>query len=146
MMEILQHPATPWLVGMFVSLGVGHFVVGRFHATLWKALGAPVEKPFSDVEFKPVPGWLTGLAERLFFTFIVASDVSGTAVAMIAWIALKLTINWNRPGMKLEGEQSDVIRARYGFVAAVVGLLSMLFALAGGLICRLGFPAWVMAL
>ena len=32
---------------------------------------------------RAMPGWLMGLSERLFFTLIIAFDVSGAAIAMI---------------------------------------------------------------
>ena len=88
----------------------------------------------------PAPAWLTGLVERLFFTIIVAVDLSGIAIAMLAWLGLKLAINWNRLGIDLGVEHSEILRARFGFSAALAGLVSMIFALIGGLICQLRLP------
>ena len=39
---------------------------------------------------RAMPGWLMGLSERLFFTLIIAFDVSGAAIAMIGWMTLKM--------------------------------------------------------
>ena len=66
-----------------------------------------------------VPGWLTGLTERLFFTIVVAFDISGTATAMMGWLGAKMATNWNRT------PQPDPAGA---ISALVTGLISMLFA------------------
>lgn len=81
---------------------------------------------------RPVPGWLTGLIERLLFTWLVALSVSGTAVAMIAWLSIKLAAGWNRP----EGEMSVAIWRGKASSALLAGVVSMLFALAGGILCQ----------
>jgi len=73
---------------------------------------------------------LTGIIERIFFTIIVAFNVSGGAVAMIAWIGAKMAINWNR----LSGE-NPVARA-FAMTAFQAGIVSLFFALIGGLFCK----------
>lgn len=88
------------------------------------------EKPSLPEPLKRVPPWLTGGLERLFFTLLVAFDVSGTPTAMIGWLALKLATNWNRP------DYEDKVKARsFAFSGLVAGLLSMFLALLGGQIC-----------
>jgi len=69
--------------------------------------------------------------ERLFFTVVVAFDVSGAAIAMIGWITLKLATNWNRPGTQSQEQWSKW--SAWAFSALIGGLVSMLFALLGGL-------------
>ena len=65
-----------------------------------------------------------------FFAVAVAVNLSGVATAMLVWITVKLVTSWNRPGQK------ETIRLRKGAYTALLGsLLSMLFALGGGLIC-----------
>jgi len=91
------------------------------------------EKPKPDEKDAPkgVPPSLTGIIERLFFTVIVAFNVSGFISAMVGWLALKLATNWNRKFW------DDTYSARlYGFSALIAGLVSMLFAFLGGLIIR----------
>jgi len=68
---------------------------------------------------------VTGIIERVFFTVVVAFDVSGTATAMMGWIAIKMAAVWN------------VSQPRAATIfTALGGLMSMFFALTGGLICR----------
>jgi hypothetical protein len=77
---------------------------------------------------------LLGSIERLFFTTLVAFNVSGTATAMIAWIAIKMATDWQRilpRGAKLW------VRS-LAFSALLGNMISLLFALIGGLICCLG--------
>jgi hypothetical protein len=75
-----------------------------------------------------VPPWLTGSLERFFFTVAVAFNVSGYVVAMIAWTALKMATDWNRP----QGASHNPAGA---WTALLGGLMSMFFALLGGLVC-----------
>jgi hypothetical protein len=76
-----------------------------------------------------IPNWLIGLLERLFFTLIVAFEVSGTAVAMIGWLTLKMASNWHQIS-----KGKDVARG-LGIASLLAGVTSMIFALIGGLIC-----------
>lgn len=95
---------------------------------LRKTLSLP-EKPAGGGTGKPVPGWLTGIIERLFFMIVVAVNVAAAPSAMIGWLALKLATNWNHPDWK------DTPDARtHAFCALLAGLISMMFAMAGGLL------------
>ncbi len=116
-----------WIIGLVFSLGIGWLVTGIFLRRLRAFIGLPTQ---GDVEsgIREIPPWLVGLIERLFFTLLVAFGVSGTAVAMMVWITLKMATNWNRPG-----EENPVPLA---FSALLADLVSMLFALIGGLICK----------
>jgi len=113
----------PWTTGLAVSLILGGLVTPLFLYVLRRSIGLSYN-PRSTPE---VPGWLTGSMERFFFTIMVAFDVSGTSTAMIAWIGIKLATNWNR--------MLDINLHGYAFSALLAGLLSMFFALLGGLIC-----------
>ncbi len=96
----------------------------------WQGITANPEPPKGAP--RPVPGWLTGLLERLLFTWLVALSVSGTAVAMIAWLGIKLAADWSRP----DGEMNVAIWRGMAASALLAGMVSMLFALAGGILCR----------
>jgi sterol desaturase/sphingolipid hydroxylase (fatty acid hydroxylase superfamily) len=120
-----------WVLGLVFSLLIGHFVTEFFLGRLRRRIerirlsrGLP---PWYNAQL--VPPWLTGLVERLFFTIAVALNVPGVVVAMIAWIGVKMATDWNRPG----GERQD---AGGAFSALLAGLVSMLFSLLGGAICR----------
>jgi hypothetical protein len=122
-----------WLVGLTVALVAGHFaaksVVDWLRSRIVLAHAADKEpyKPLwlSDIG---IPVGMTGFIERLFFTTAVAFELSGVATAMIAWIVVKLAADWNRPTTPADPA---------GTLSAALGsLVSMLFALAGGMICR----------
>lgn len=116
---------TQWFSGLGFSLFVGGLVTWLFLRLLRSTLG---EMP--RLSHKGIPAWLTGGVERLFFTVLVGLEVSGAPAAMIGWLALKLATDWNHPDWK------EKAAAREFAVSALLGgLVSMLFALIGGLIC-----------
>jgi hypothetical protein len=130
--EAMSNIVTRWLIGLAVSLVVGQAATWGF---VW-CLRRRLERLHSEREPAPwhvapadVPPWLTGSLERLFFTVAVGFDVSGFVVAMVAWIAIKMGTDWNRP----HGGGHDPAGA---WTALLGGFMSMFFALIGGLICR----------
>ncbi|MEX2163826.1 MAG: hypothetical protein WD823_06245 [Sulfuricaulis sp.] len=80
-----------------------------------------------------VPSCLTGFIERFIFTAIIG--IAGTASLpyvgglMGGWLGLKLAANWQQ-------RHDDFARAR-GILALINGLVSLFFALVGGLITNL---------
>ena len=50
---------------------------------------------------------------------------------MMGWLALKLATNWNRKDMELNSKARP-----FAFTALLAGLVSMLFAALGGMVCR----------
>ncbi len=133
-----------WLAGLFFSLGIGHGVTALFlwRLRLYMKLG---DKPGPETLHKPVPPWLMGTCERFIFTMAVASELSGNVVGMMAWLALKMLTHWNRPGFDPKNEADQFKRVRFAQSAAVAGLISMTFALIGGLICNGEIP-WLTAI
>jgi len=81
-----------------------------------------------------LPDWLVGTVERLFFTILVAFDISGTATAMIGWVTIKMLTDWHRI---LKPDAGVGLRS-LAFSALLGNMISLFFALIGGLICRLG--------
>jgi hypothetical protein len=119
-------------LGLFTSLVVGSWVTAFFLRRVRRRLdrlrglrGDSVPAPWHGVQ--DVPPGLTGVIERLFFTVVVAFNVPGAVVAMIAWLAVKMATDWNRPGTPTT--------AAGAMSALLGGMVSMLFAVAGGLIC-----------
>jgi len=118
-------------LGLFTSLVVGSWVTGFFLRRVRRRLdrlrglrGDSDPAPWHGVQ--DIPPWLTGVIERLFFTVVVAFNVPGAVVAMIAWLGVKMATDWNRPPATPPA----------GAMSALLGgLVSMLFAVAGGLIC-----------
>lgn len=144
-----------WLVGLAAglvfSLCVGGWAVNHFYERLRTYMRLPVVE---DPATRRVPERVTGAVERAFFTLLVAFFGPAASAVMIAWLAVKMAANWNRPDVgitqttpssRLPGVQraaqrlmelQRVRRARGAVRAAVVGLLSMGFALVGGMISR----------
>ena len=114
------------LIGLLLSLVGGWIVCGTFMMVLRKISGIT-----KRTDIKTVPPALTGLVERLFFSILVAVQLPGVAPAMIAWIALKMASNWNR-------DNEDPNGRFHRFAALLTGIISMLFALWGGLIIASG--------
>jgi hypothetical protein len=119
----------PWIVGLFVSMIGGHFVTAIFLKRLRNWMELP-DKPFEQPS-KEVPPSLTGGVERLFFTTLVGANVDGFPTAMMAWLALKLASNWNHRDMDNQPGARGLALS-----ALLAGIISMLFALLGGLITR----------
>ena len=116
---------TQWVSGLSFSILAGGIVTWLFLRLLRSTLG---EMP--RLSQTGIPAWLTGIVERLFFTVLVGLEVSGAPAAMIGGLALKLATDWNHPDWK------EKTSAREFAVSALLGgLVSMLFALIGGLIC-----------
>jgi hypothetical protein len=134
-MDTIQISLVRWIIGLGVSLGIGALVTGK----LVEWLRAPIEREVAERE-KPldikrerltIDNWLVGLIERPFFTVLVASEVSGTAVAILGWIALKMVFDWG----VISWKEGDRLARSYLFTALLGNLSSMFFALIGGLIC-----------
>lgn len=123
-----------WIVGLTVSLVLGGFATWLFLLVLRKYIGSP-EKVRLAEGGKSVPAWLTGVVERLFFTILVGLNVAGAPASMVGWLALKLATNWNHPDWKDKPDARS-----YAFSALLAGLVSMLFALFGGLLCAGKLP------
>ena len=136
-----------WFMGLFVSLIIGSLVTSFFVVFIrkwqrrenyaWKAdlafyLGF---KPYPSISapVREFPPLLTGLIERLFFTFLIGFDVVGIPIAMMGWIALKMTNNW----ASVMGDQ-DLKKILLPLISSgfIGSLVSMGFAYLGGLICN----------
>ena len=130
-----------WFFGLGVfALGLGwlfiYFFLEIAHVHIKAKAGERGEQKAYDEVMKPldVPSWLVGLVERTFFTVLVAFNVSATALAILAWIALKMAFSWNI----VWGERGSITLRSLAFSTLLANLFSMLFALVGGLICRGG--------
>jgi len=134
----------PWILGLLVSLVLGHYVTKWFTNKIQIRAGCHKEvydrylekyacRP-SEKEFNPVPisPGLQGYIERLFFTVMFGFGVSGTPIAMMAWLGVKMLTNLNRRDLP----EHEIVRSRAltGFLGATG---SLFFALIGGLLCTL---------
>ncbi len=128
LLNTLGPTISAWFWGLLLALVLGHFVTSWFVGFI-RAQGhiqIPIRVQKSMEEKRGVHPGIVGPVERLFFMFLIAYDVSGTATAMIAWIAVKMLQKWGR-------SYED---KNYAFSRLMGGLISMLFALFGGLLVR----------
>ena len=133
-----------WMFGFAISVGLGMlltpWLLSRIRSYITQKAEHRGEVIDEEVIEKThlaslyVPGWLVGITERVFFTILVAFDVSSTATAMIGWITIKMLTDWHRI---LKPDEKPWVRS-LAFSALLGNMISLLFALIGGLICRLG--------
>lgn len=161
-MEILAR----WVIGLIVSLPIGGYSTKLFVQKLRKCLTKKLERDIGELRklyeqkknesqeeksqkiekvlkeqeaslqaflatSRPqpeIPPWLTGFIEQLFFTIVVAFNVQGAAIAMIAWATVKMATGWN-----WQPKDENRLLAFTGLLGTIV---SLLFAMLGGLICR----------
>jgi hypothetical protein len=117
-----------WLIGLSFAIVVGGIVTGLLIAGLRRGVSLGVKPKIAGPR---IPAWVVGAVERTVFCILVGLDVSGAVTAMMGWLALKMASNWNRKDL------DDNPKARgFALSALLAGLVSMLFAALGGLICR----------
>jgi len=118
------------LAGFTISLGVAWYAVPWVLEWLREGLGERSARPGEDL-----PGWKVGTLERAFFTVGVGAGLPTVLTAMMLWVAAKMAANWgSRPQ---EIQQIEAMR----LTALLGSLVSMLFALIGGGVVRMG---WLM--
>ncbi len=143
-------------LGLAVALIGGHFcvryVLWKFgkgttdrHGNSWRIIftldhihWSPESMPdhsdgSSDSWAGKAPQWLVGVCERLFFAMVVGFSGAGVgAGTMVAWMGIKAAISWPRDRKDESVSLRDIIHASQ--LSNIVGLISLLFALLGGLI------------
>jgi hypothetical protein len=95
---------------------------------------------FKEPTYPGIPVLVTGTVERLFFLVAVAFNLSGVVVAMVGWIGVKMAAHWGARPEAPEQQKSGSIYA-IRITAILGGLLSLLFAMVGGLVCS-GVAHW----
>ena len=122
---------TNFAIGFTISLVGGGVAAWLFLKILrrWMNLSKD-ESP--DEPTRAVPSWLTGGIERLFFSLLIYFQFSGVPAAMLIWLTLKMVTNWNSPIR----EDADAKHIRLAFSALLAGLVSLGFAVIGGVIAR----------
>jgi undecaprenyl pyrophosphate phosphatase UppP len=121
-----------WIVGFGISLVAGQLVVSILLYCVRRHLGKENDPLSGNSKIREVPAWLIGLSERLFFSVIIAFGVLGAAVSMIPWIAVKMVTTWHRLGQMKDNPWTGP----FALSSLLGNLVSMLFALFGGLVCR----------
>lgn len=118
-----------WALGLFVALVIGAPATWVVSRLLRLSIGTR-QSPLQQAGLPFVSPWITGTIERLFFATLIAFDLSGTATAMVGWITVKMVTNWNRAS---RSEEQHIASA---LVSLLSSMISMLFAVLGGVICR----------
>lgn len=116
------------LAGFAISLGVAPFVVPWIVEWLREDLGDEGTMPGEDLS-----GWKVGTFERAFFTLGIAAGMPGVLTAMILWIAAKMAAHWGDRTEKVHDLEALRLTALMG------SLVSMMFALIGGGVVRMGW-------
>lgn len=121
-----------WLMGLVViSTLVGSLLTYLWYLTLAKIAGVDRDiKGWKSVVTEN--GILTGIVERAFFVVAIATNMSGTAIAMVAWTVLKSSTLWASFIGKGPSEATDGKRVQVSLLAS---LGSMIIAMIAGKIC-----------
>jgi hypothetical protein len=114
-----------WTAGFFVSLVFGGIVTQYYARRIRKLIGD--EDPHYRI-FIPLS---LGVVENLFFTIGVAFDLSGVMVGMVAWMGAKMAAHWGGESKEHQVENIGTVR----FLVLGGTMISLLFAMIGGLIC-----------
>jgi hypothetical protein len=109
-------------IGVIVSLVGGAIACALFDKFAGTGQGA--SQPGAPGR---IPPWVAGTVERIFFTLLVAFDVSGYPIAMIAWLIAKLAA--------ARIDRGTAYRIP-GSLTLLNGLISMTFALIGGVVMQ----------
>ena len=118
-----------WLVGLLgVSVVLGALLSYQWYSILCWLLGVEQTTPLIPKIPIEHTGPLTGIVERIFFTVIIATSMSGTAIAMVVWITIKELILWKE--ITKDGPSP---RATISLLTSVG---SMLIAIVGAEICK----------
>ena len=147
-----------WILGFTFSLGIGHCFTKWFVNKIREKTGCATESDnwknyikysvevsslddkknkltYNEPVLKDLSPGLQGLIERLFFTIVIAFSIPGAAVSIMAWFAVKMITNLNRGDLP----PKKIARMR-AFTGLQGALVSMIFALIGGLICWYNNP------
>jgi len=137
----LHHTLVGWLIGL---LGVSLILGTLFSWLTWCGLQTFFDSlvirkswhvPEEEIERVPIQPIFTGILERLFFTILIAFNIPGVAGGIFTWIIVKMVSGWNR----ITGGK-ETWRRVLSFNALINSLVSLLFAVLGGLIANGNIP------
>lgn len=131
---------TPWFVGLiYVPVVLAGLITYLCHVILSIVLRLKIHEPDTDAPWL-LTGPVMGIVERMFFSCLVAFDLSGTAIAMIAWIALKAQSHFNIVNVNPRGGTDLNFRRQYRDLLTSVA--SVLIAAIGGYVWKAGLSVW----
>jgi hypothetical protein len=130
-------------LGYVISVGVSIPVTAAWPNLLYRLLDSYVPRRYvprmaTAVETGEVAGreriwWiavLVGIFERTLITTLVAYDVSGVASFIAGWVALKMALGWQRWSTGTQYARAAA------FMALLGNVVSILFGVGGGILCR----------
>ena len=117
--------ALRWSVGLLVSLVFGGIVTLYYARRVMKLIGD------EDPSYRLFIPLSIGVVENLFFTIGVAFNLSGVMIGMVAWMGAKMAAHWGKESP--EHQVTNIVTVR--FLVLVGTMISLLFAMIGGLIC-----------
>jgi hypothetical protein len=132
---------SPWVFGSIVALVLGHLWTTSFLKVIRNWIYCYALKHNEKIEAiyiksLALPATVVGVIERIFFGALVAFDISATAAAMVTWILVKMATDWHRIlARRKKGDYMYGPRS-LAFSSLLASMISLLFALIGGLICR----------
>jgi hypothetical protein len=119
-----------WFIGLvLVSMLSGYFLSYFWYFCICKIMKVVPEYSLFPELPKGRVGPLTGIIERIFFTVLIATNMSGVATAMVGWIVFKNTTLWREPIEPIDKNPNT----RYVRIISSIG--SMLIAIIGAYIC-----------
>ena len=133
-----SHVIEQWILGLVLVSGL----IGLFLSYLWywmicKVMGVrpkyrlfPLPKPWEGHT-----GLYTGIMERFFFTVLIATNMTGIAIAIIAWIVFKGSNFWTS-FTKENPKSIEQKEPKRFYVGVMTSLGSMLIAIVGAQICK----------
>jgi hypothetical protein len=129
-------------IGYFVSVLDGVPVTYVWSNLLFWLLDRYVPRTEDEAETGESAGreriwWIAimvGMFERALFTTFVAHDVSGVASFIVGWIGIKMVSGWQKWSTGTQYARAAV------FMALLGNAMSILFGVAGGILCKLAAP------
>ena len=117
-----------FLLGLIIYLFIAHVFTGFLLCQIRKSLSISCNDP----DYQIIKAWIVGSIERVFFMLCTTFELSGLIIGIIAWITIKSAVNHQQ---LLKGSKVPPIEIRKAAFSSLLGsLISMLFAIGGGLI------------
>lgn len=147
-----------WILALLVALVLGHLWVTsflKFTRNCIYCLAIKREEEIDDIytESLAIPAIVTGVVERVFFGALVAFNIQAAGAAIGLWIVVKMGTDWQRllqedknkktiiDSTPLPPKGKNKIGPRsLAWASLLAGVISLLFAVIGGLICRAALP------
>jgi len=117
-----------FILGLIIYFFMAHVITGFLLCQIRKSSGIPC----NDTNYTIIKAWIVGLTERTFFMLCTVFELTGLIIGIIAWITIKSVVNHQQ---LFKGDKIPSTKVRKAAFSSLLGsLISMLFAVGGGLI------------